>query len=102
MRYFIGGKIVINMIHLEWLLNMVGLLISAVGSTLLFFGSPRDTPNIPPKQPSSIELRINYKGLDLMAENEKVQKRQKLSKIGFLLVAIGFILQVTSQVISVS
>jgi hypothetical protein len=85
--------------HLSWGLNMGGLVISFVGSALLFAGSTRDTPDIPQREPKSIEMYFYYKDHDVNAEFKKVQKRQKRSKCGFLLVTIGFSLQIISQVL---
>jgi hypothetical protein len=85
------GKIMM----LVWWLNMIGLVISAIGAYLLFKGTPRDTPDLPYSGISIIEPNPYEKSQE---EVKKWQKRGENSNWGFGLVAFGFVLQIISQV----
>ena len=90
-------------IHIEWWFTTIGLVLLLIGSILLFLGTPRDYADYLYKEPDPI---YSYKHLQehpdhIQDETDKLVKRQKRSINGFGLVAIGFILQLASQILDI-
>ena len=77
----------------EWLLNFVGLVISVIGSIFLFFGTPRDTKDEPIRETNSMERFDYYNEEKQEKESKKFRWRFNFSRIGIVMVGVGFILQ---------
>ncbi|WP_017687521.1 hypothetical protein [Paenibacillus sp. PAMC 26794] len=75
----------------SWIINMVGILISVIGSWYAYRGAPRDT----------IGLENNYSFPHTREEAGEMFKdfsnRQKFSQRGFKLLIIGFALLAVAQ-----
>ena len=87
--------------NIEWWFTTVGLVITLVGSILLFFGTPRDYADYLSKEPDPVST---YKHTQehpnhVQIESKELVKRKKRTINGFGLVAIGFILQIASQIL---
>jgi len=75
----------------SWIVNMFGIVISLWGTIQIFRGTPRDTTGTE-GEIKPIE-RIMYEE----ALTKELVKRNKRSKWGLGLLAVGFILQVVAQ-----
>jgi hypothetical protein len=67
-----------------WWLSIIGLLVAIIGSGLLYLGTPHDTGGI----------HLFSFGDDQAPQKEKMIKlRRNFSRLGFIMLLIGFILQ---------
>ena len=70
------------------IINSIGLFIDIIGAGLVFFNSPEKT-----------HINYAYKHSELEALNIKTQRIRKLARSGFVLLAVGFLLQLASNFI---
>ncbi|MDK8188794.1 hypothetical protein QP794_01690 [Paenibacillus sp. UMB7766-LJ446] len=79
------------MMLVSWIINMVGIVISGIGSWYAYKGAPRDT----------IGFEGNYSFPYTREESGEIIKdfsnRQKFSRLGFKLLSIGFGLLAIAQ-----
>lgn len=75
----------------SWIINMVGIVISLLGTVQVFRGTPRDT----------IGTEMEMKQIDRLRHEEaltkELVKRNKLSQCGIVLLGVGFALQILAQ-----
>lgn len=65
-----------------WITGLIGLFISGAGAVFAFFGTPKDTTGY------ALTLGAKYK-----REENALFRRGILSRIGFALLMVGFVLQ---------
>lgn len=76
---------------LSWWINILGIVISAVGTSLVFLGTPKDSTGHTVLQNSYITQDEFKKDLD------KMILRGKLSKWGLVALLFGFVVQAVAQ-----
>ncbi len=65
-----------------WITGLIGLFISGAGAVFAFFGTPKDTTGY-----------AVLAGSNTRREHTALRRRSVLSKIGFALLMVGFVLQ---------
>lgn len=83
------------MIWLTWILGVGGLIVSSIGAILLYKGTPLDHTGMP----------TNLEWYGTTDEKEKFSnqfmRRRKQTQIGILCVGVGFVIQLTAQLVNI-
>lgn len=75
----------------SWSINMLGIIVSAIGSWCAYVGASKDTMGFEYRMPTM------YTREETEEMYKKYKKRKKCSSIGFLLLIIGFFILATAQ-----
>lgn len=77
----------------SWWINIIGILVSAIGTILVFRGTPLDSIGY-----NALGNTIVFRE-EFMKDVEAMKKRGRLSRLGLKVLLLGFVIQAIAQLL---